>query len=68
MTKERFLQATLWLFTLLVGMPLQAFADREVNQLQFGKQTITVASEDEITFFDHWVTAKIVDNNIYNSK
>ena len=51
-----------------MGIPLQALADREVNQLQFGKQTITVASDETITFYDPWGAEDIVDQNSYNSQ
>jgi len=37
---------------LLIGFSVEAFADREVKQLQFGKQTITVAEGETITFVD----------------
>ena len=55
---------------LLLCIPIQMFAQstRTVNQLQFGKQTVTVASDEEITFYDPWGTADIVDNNSYNSQ
>ncbi len=49
--KKRFQQSLLLFFALLL-MPLGAWADREVNQLQFGKQVITVASDEVITFKD----------------
>ena len=42
----------LLLLTALLGVPIEAMADREVTQLQFGKQTITVASDEVITFYD----------------
>lgn len=55
---------------LLLCIPIQMYAQstRTVNQLQFGKQTVTVASDEEITFYDPWGTADIVDNNSYNSQ
>lgn len=53
---------------LLLSVPLGAWADREVNQPQFGKQVITVASDEVITFYDPWGTASIVDNNSYNAQ
>lgn len=37
---------------LLIGFSVEAFADREVKQLQFGKQTITVAEDETIMFVD----------------
>lgn len=49
--KQRLQQSLLLLFTLLL-VPLSAWADREVNQPQFGKQVITVASDEVITFKD----------------
>ena len=36
----------------IVAMALPARADRTVNQLQFGKQTIEVAADEVITFYD----------------
>lgn len=56
----------LWL--LLIGTPLGAWADRDVNQLQFGKQTIEVASDEVITFYDPWGTEDIDDQNSYNAQ
>ena len=64
--KKQF-QQVLLLVTLLL-MPLGAWADREVNQLQLGKQTIEVASDEVITFYDPWGTENIVDNNSYNAQ
>ena len=47
--KQDFKQSLLlWLALLL--MPLGAWADREVNQPQFGKQVIEVATDEVITF------------------
>ena len=65
--KKRFSQVLLLLIALM-ALPVTAWADREVNQLQFGKQTITVASDEVITFYDPWGTGNIVDNNSYNSQ
>ncbi len=65
--KKRFSQVLLLLIALM-ALPVTAWADREVNQLQFGKQTITVASDEVITFYDPWGTGNIVDNNNYNSQ
>ncbi len=62
------LMKRLLLAVLTLGMPLMAWADRDVSQLQFGKQTITVASDEVITFYDPWGTENIVDNNSYNSQ
>ncbi len=65
--KQR-LQQSLLLLLALFCIPLGAWADREVNQLQFGKQTIEVASDEVITFYDPWGTADVVDNNSYNAQ
>ena len=62
------LMKRLLLAVLTLEMPLMAWADRDVSQLQFGKQTITVASDEVITFYDPWGTENIVDNNSYNSQ
>ena len=50
-------------------IPLGAWAQttREVNQLQFGKQVIEVASDEVITFYDPWGTADIASANSSNS-
>ena len=65
--KQNFKQSLLlWLALLL--MPLGAWADREVNQLQFGKQEIEVATDEVITFYDPWGTADIDDQNSYNAQ
>ena len=58
----------LWLMLLMLLIPLGAWADREVTQPQFGKQTITVASDEVITFYDPWGTEIIDDQNSYNSQ
>ena len=65
--KQNFQQSLLLLLALLL-MPLGAWADREVNQPQFGKQVITVASDEVITFYDPWGTENIVDKNSYNAQ
>lgn len=65
--KQYFKQSLLlWLALLL--MPLGAWADREVNQLQFGKQVIEVATDEVITFYDPWGTGDIDDQNSYNAQ
>ncbi|MBQ9654398.1 MAG: DUF4465 domain-containing protein [Prevotella sp.] len=66
--KQNAFKQHLWLLLLLMLMPLGAWADREVNQPQFGKQEITVATDEVITFYDPWGTADIVDNNSYNAQ
>ncbi|MBQ9671318.1 MAG: DUF4465 domain-containing protein [Prevotella sp.] len=50
--KQRFQQSLLLMLLMLVGVPLGVWADREVLQPQFGKQVITVASDEVITFKD----------------
>ena len=64
--KQQFLKLSLLLLTVLLGVPLEMMADRNVNQLQFGKQTIEVASDEVITFYDPWGTEKIKGENSYN--
>ncbi|RRC98756.1 DUF4465 domain-containing protein [Prevotella sp. OH937_COT-195] len=64
--KQQFLKLSLLLLTVLLGVPLEIMADRDVNQLQFGKQTIEVASDEVITFYDPWGTEKIKGENSYN--
>lgn len=51
-------------------IPLGAWAQttREVNQQQFGKQVIEVASDEVITFYDPWGTEDIDDQNSYNAQ
>ena len=49
---KKTIQQSLQLLFIALLMPLSAWADREINQLQFGKQTITVASDEVITFKD----------------
>ena len=66
--KKRLIQPLLLAFTALMALPSTAWADREVNQLQLGKQVIEVASDEVITFYDPWGTANIVDQNSYNSQ
>ena len=46
------LSKNLMLLMAIVAMALPARADRTVNQLQFGKQTIDVAADEVITFYD----------------
>ena len=46
------LSKTVALVIATVAMALPAHADRVVNQLQFGKQTIEVAADEVITFYD----------------
>ncbi len=58
----------LLLLTAMLGVPIEAQADREVNQLQFGKQTITVASDEVITFYDWKGTDNISSLSSNNSQ
>ena len=46
------LTKTFVLMIAIAAMALPARADRTVNQLQFGKQTIEVAADEVITFYD----------------
>ncbi len=46
------LSKTFALIMVIAAMALPAHADRTVNQLQFGKQTIEVAADEVITFYD----------------
>lgn len=46
------LSKTFALIMIIAAMTLPARADRVVNQLQFGKQTIEVAADEVITFYD----------------
>ena len=46
------LSKTFALIVAITAMALPARADRTVNQLQFGKQTIEVAADEVITFYD----------------
>ena len=49
---KQFQLIMLLLLTAMFGIPIEAQADREVLQPQFGKQVITVASDEVITFKD----------------
>ena len=64
--KKRLVQALL-LLIVMTALPITAWADREVNQLQFGKQTITVASDEVITFYDFKGTGDISSSSSNNS-
>ena len=48
----KLLTQTCALFLAMVALALPARADRVVKQLQFGKQTIEVAADEVITFYD----------------
>jgi len=58
----------LWLLLLMLLVPLGAWADKDVNQPQFGKQVIEVATDEVITFYDPWGTEDIDDQNSYNAQ
>ena len=49
---KQFQLILLLLLTAMFGVPIEAKADRDVLQQQFGKQVITVASDEVITFKD----------------
>lgn len=59
---------TLLLLALLSIIPYAAKADREINQLQFGKQVITVASDEVITFYDFMGSSDISSSSSSNSQ
>ena len=59
---------TLLLLALLSIIPYTAKADREINQLQFGKQVITVASDEVITFYDFKGSSDISSSSSNNSQ
>ena len=65
--KQHLLHLQVLLLVMLFGVPLGARADREVNQLQFGKQTIEVASDEVITFYDFKGTGDISSSSSSNS-
>ena len=56
------------LLIVMSALPITAWADREVNQLQFGKQTITVASDEVITFYDFKGADDIPSSSSSNSQ
>lgn len=58
----------LLLLTAMLGVPIEAQADREVTQLQFGKQVVTVTSDEEITFYDFMGTSDIPSSSSSNSQ
>ena len=58
----------LLLLTAMLGVPIEAQADREVNQLQCGKQVVTVTSDEEITFYDFMGTSDIPSSSSSNSQ
>ena len=68
--KQQTFRRQLWLQLLMLLIPLGAWAQttREVNQLQWGKQVIEVASDEVITFYDPWGTEDIDDQNSYNAQ
>lgn len=58
----------LLLLTAMLGVPIEAQADREVTQLQCGKQVVTVTSDEEITFYDFMGTSDITSSSSSNSQ
>ena len=66
--KQKSFKQQLWLMLLMLLVPLGAWADRDVNQPQFGKQVIEVANDEVITFYDPWGTEDIDDQNSYNAQ
>lgn len=58
----------LLLLTAMLGVPIEAQADREVTQPQFGKQVVTVTSDEEITFYDFMGTSDIPSSSSSNSQ
>ena len=66
--KQQSFKQQLWLMLLMLLVPLGAWADRDVNQPQFGKQVIEVANDEVITFYDPWGTEDIDDQNSYNAQ
>ena len=66
--KQQTFRRHLWLLLLLTLIPLGTWADNVVNQLQFGKQTITVAADEEITFYDFMGDADIASSSANNSQ
>ena len=66
--KQQSIKQQLWLMLFMLLVPLGAWADRDVNQPQFGKQVIEVANDEVITFYDPWGTEDIDDQNSYNAQ
>ena len=58
----------LLLLTAMLGVPIEAQADREVTQPQCGKQVVTVTSDEEITFYDFMGTSDIPSSSSSNSQ
>ena len=58
----------LLLLTAMLGVPIETQADREVTQLQCGKQVVTVTSDEEITFYDFMGTSDIPSSSSSNSQ
>ena len=67
--KQRFQQSLLLMLLLLLGMPLWASQDGNVVlQEQWGRQVITVAADQEITFYDWKGTESISSTSSNNSR
>ncbi len=67
MKHKSFIRHLWMLLVLLLAVPLGAWADRDVNQLQFGKQTIEVADNEVITFYDWKGTDDISSSSSNNA-
>ena len=65
--KQKMYLSLLLVIAAILGVPIDARADRDVNQLQFGKQTIEVASGEVITFYDFKGTSDISSSSSNNS-
>ena len=65
---KQFQLIMLLLLTAMFGIPIEAQADREVLQPQFGKQVITVASDEVITFYDFKGASDISSSSSNNSQ
>lgn len=68
--KKQFQNLMVVLTLLLLCIPIQMYAQstRTVNQLQFGKQTVTVASDEVITFYDFKGADDIQSSSSSNSQ
>ena len=65
--KYSYLMLALLLSMLWLPMQLMAQDDNTVLQPQFGKQTVTVATDQELTYYDYKGTGAIMSSNSSNS-
>ena len=65
--KQKMYLSLLLVIAAILGVPIDARADRDVNQLQFGKQTIEVADNEVITFYDWKGTDDISSSSSNNA-